>query len=303
MNELFISQASWLAKNPKKDEWLKAYILWLQGLRSARTRETYHRVWVDFDSFMNYMHPGAIEQSHILAWKIFLSGYASPATVNLYLSAVSSFYKFIIEHYAALRDDNPAQGIKHLAVNPYGKATWLVDGQDKALLKSIDRTTAVGARDYAILILFLTTAIRLDAIASATVDHVRMQGDVVFFHYTNKGGDDKIKRLPTRAAAALKSYLAVRDVSGDSLFGLTRRAIQWMVKRRGNEVIGKDHGITPHSLRHTAAMNAHRNGGTVREVQELLEHKSSRVTLTYLDHIDSGSGDRMSNDLDERYGD
>src|SRR5690606_36924193 len=225
----------------------------------------------------------------------------SEATVNLRLSAVSSFYRFVNKHYAYLRDDNPCEGIQHMTVNPYGKSTYLVDDQDVELLTSIALTNWRGYRDRAALLLFLTLGVRLDAVVSATLDDVRQQGNVTFFHYKNKGNKDIEKRLPANAAQAVHQWLAIRPEQDGTLFLLKRRSLQVMIKRRLDAVFGEGHGIHVHSLRHTAAVNADNEGARFGQVMAMLDHSSARVTAVYLDHIKRDSADKVAAKLDRRY--
>lgn len=280
------------------DEWQRAFILWLQEFKSQNTREAYHLAWNQFTEWTNNLHPGAVESENIRAWKIHLQKDYSPAAVNLKLSAISSFYKYININNTSLRDDNPSENVRQLRVNPYGKATLLVDDQDIQLLYSIDRSALAGKRDYAIILMFLTTGVRLAAIANATLSDLRRQGAIMFFHYVSKGNKEYEKRLPANTIKALQDYLGERKEG--SLFGMERWDIQYMIEKRCNIVFGKGHGITVHSLRHTAANNAAKNG-SVQDVRALLDHESTRVTAVYLDHITREQGERMSELLDERY--
>src|SRR5262245_49007155 len=111
------------------DPWTRAYALWLASFRSDNTRRAYHQAWRLFHEFNNGLHAGAVDHEHVRAWKFYLENSDEPASVNVRLSALSSFYKFVNNNYAYLREDNPCEGVKQLKVNPYGKATLLVDTQ------------------------------------------------------------------------------------------------------------------------------------------------------------------------------
>jgi len=69
---------------------------------------------------------------------------------------------------------------------------------------------------------------------------------------------------------------------------LTARTVHRLVRKYADRALGKGHGIHPHSLRHTAAMEAARHG-TVSEVSKLLRHKNTRITTIYLDHVDDSA--------------
>lgn len=284
------------------DEWQEAFILWLQGLRSENTREAYFFAWMQFLATAQTDNPADIETKTFEAWKITLEKRYSPTTVNLRMSAISSFYKYILKKRPYLRKDNPCEGVSQLKVNPYGKATLLVDDQDIELLSSINQSTIEGKRDYTIILFYLTMGLRLAAIAKAQISNLRRQGTVLFFKYTGKGGKEYEKRLPSNTAKAILDYIElIGSPKSGSLFGMKRHQIQYMIETRCNDVFGKGHGIHVHSLRHTAANNAGKNG-SVQDVRSLLDHESTRVTSVYLDHITKEQGERMAEMLDTRYG-
>ena len=72
------------------------------------------------------------------------------------------------------------------------------------------------------------------------------------------------------------------------------------MKKYCDRLFGPGHGLSPHSLRHTAAMNAILEGASVTEVSQLLQHKSLLVTTVYL-HATERDGDRVSRKLGKRY--
>lgn len=319
-------------------DWQRAFLDWLTNLPSSRTRRTYLAAWRDFLRF-RLLPPQQITQSDVLAYRHHLDTTPSPrtqqpfsdSTINQRLCALSSFYRFA--QARGLRSDNPCEGVKRKPVSPYGKATWL-DGeaeQDIRLLRTIDTTTLQGKRDYAILLLFLTTALRVEAVAGLRMGSLRYQGQKVFLSYLNKGGEQVEKLLEPLTAGAIEDYLEARTGGSDDLPDnaplfvptergrqaiahlahtddraragekpLSSRAINKLVKKYCDRLFGEGHGITPHSLRHTAAMNAILEGASVTEVSQLLKHKSIGVTTVYL-HATDKEGDKVSRKLGNRY--
>jgi site-specific recombinase XerD len=85
-----------------------------------------------------------------------------------------------------------------------------------------------------------------------------------------------------------------------SLTPLSGRSIEKLVDTYATKAFGENHGITVHSLRHTAAMKALEEGTSITEISDLLKHKNTRVTAIYL-HRMEGSGDKISAKLGERY--
>jgi site-specific recombinase XerD len=326
-----------LLATPLTSDWQRVFVDWLTNLPSMRTRRTYLAAWRDFTQFRG-ISPAQVSQTDVLAYRYHLDTALSPRTgerysdntINQRLCALSSFYRFA--QARRLREDNPCDGIKRKPVSPYGKATWL-DGeeeQDLRLLRMIDTESVQGLRDFAIMLLFLTTALRVEAVANLRVGSLRYQGKKVYMSYVNKGGEATEQALAPLAVAAIEDYLKSRgngaklppDVPlfvpterGQVAIGnlqhtddqaragakpLSSRAINKLVRKYCDRAFGTGHGITPHSLRHTAAMNAILEGASVTEVSQLLKHKSIGVTTVYL-HATAKEGDKVARRLGQRY--
>ena len=312
-------------------DWQTAALDWSQNLKSDKTRKTYLEAWEDFLAFVGKL-PAAVTQGDVIAYKAHLKTDVSPATgrpysqstVNLRLSAVSSFFAFAVGRQ--LRADNPVVGVKRESITPYGKATWLSpeEGEDLAFVGAIDPTTDQGRRDYALALLYLTGAFRVSEVAALTVGSLRRQGRRLLVTYRRKGGEEEEVALATEAAEALDDYLAIRgELRDDSpLFvatergrraaaaigrygeeekPLTTRAIRYLVATYAKKAFGESRGIRPHSLRHTAAQAVVFEGGTIAEVSRLLKHANMGITSVYM-HSTSKSDAKTAALLGNRYG-
>lgn len=312
-------------------DWEAAALDWLKNLSSERTRKTYLEAWRDFLAF-TAKPPAAVTQSDVIAYRYHLKTDVSPSTgrpysqstVNLRLSAVSSFYRFAGER--GLRADNPVDGVKREAVTPYGKATWLSpeEGEDLAFVGAIDQTTHQGRRDYALALLYLTGAFRVSEVAGLTVGSLRRQGRRLLVTYRRKGGKEEEVELASEAADALDAYLAGRgELRTDSpLFiatergrraaaaigrygeeekPLTTRAIRYLVATYAKKAFGESRGIRPHSLRHTAAQAVIVEGGSMSDVSRLLKHANMGITSVYM-HSTNKSDAKTAALLGNRYG-
>ena len=312
-------------------DWEAAAGDWLKNLSSERTRSTYLDAWKDFAAFVGKL-PDQVAQGDCIAYKFHLKTDPSPktgkpvaqSTINLRLSAVSSFFTFAIGR--GLRPDNPCDGVKRESVTPYGRATWLSpeEGEDLAFLDAIDTTTTQGRRDYALALLYLTGAFRVSEVAGLTVGDLRRLGRRVFITYDRKGGKTEEVQLAAAAADALDAALAdrvnLRDdsplfIAGDqgrraaAAIGryadgeekpLTTRAIRYLVKTYARRAFGDDKGLRPHSLRHTAAKAAEAEGATMSEISRLLKHSNMGITSIYL-HATSKSDAKTAALLGNRY--
>ena len=215
---------------------------------------------------------------------------------------------------------------------PMRRARWLQGDDDLHLLAEVNRETDQGKRDYALLLLFLTAAMRLNEVVQLRVGSIRQVGERTILAYRKKGGEDVQKVLASITAQAIQDYLRTRgeltsdmplfvvsdkglqsahnlenhtniNISSDVFdksTPLSNRAIEKLVATYARRAFGDNHGITVHSLRHTAAMKALESGRTITEISDLLKHKNTRVTAIYLHRMD-GSGDDVSKMLATRY--
>jgi integrase/recombinase XerD len=161
-------------------------------------------------------------------------------------------------------------------------------GQVRALLESCDSGTAHGRRDLAILLLCVRLGMRRGEVARLRLDDVDWRaGELVV-----QGKGQRVERLPlpSDVGEALVGYL--RDGRPD---GAQTRAVFMRVRApRGpmtpmgiTQVVvsaGRRAGlgeVTAHRLRHTAASELLRRGAPLREIGQLLRHRTELTTTIY----------------------
>ncbi len=148
----------------------------------------------------------------------------------------------------------------------------------------------VPLRDLAMLELFYSTGMRLAELIGLNLRHIDLLSDQV--KVMGKGRKERILPVGSKAVAALRRYLAVRE---DVVVrkGSDRQAV--FVSRLGKrlaprsaqramrglfQAIGED-GLRVHSLRHSFATHLLDAGADLRAVQELLGHASLSTTQVY----------------------
>lgn len=105
-----------------------------------------------------------------------------------------------------------------------------------------------------------------------------------------KGRKHRVSFLNAKAEVALIKYLESRDDNCEYLFvsikkpyqNLSKDGIEKIVRniaRRASANIGKH--ITPHILRHIAAITALQNGMSIADIGKLLGHKIIEITIIY----------------------
>ena len=158
------------------------------------------------------------------------------------------------------------------------------------LLASIDRRTAIGRRDYAVLLLLARLGLRSNEVASLELDDIDWK--MGRLHVRGKGGQKLESPLPTDVGKAIAAYLRhgrplntsrrvflrarapIRGFQGASGVGsIVRHSIQ----RAGI------HAPTTgaHQFRHGLATEMLRQGASLSEIGELLGHRHPQTTKIY----------------------
>jgi site-specific recombinase XerD len=157
-----------------------------------------------------------------------------------------------------------------------------------ALLGAINRRSAAGARDLAVVLVLLDTGMRLGELAGLTVadgeDAVRNG----LFKVFGKGSRERYLPLGNAARDALRRYTHVHrpDVHADPLFlgragrPLTTEGLRQVIRRVSRRA-GVE-GVHPHRLRHTFAVNYLMNGGDAMTLQRILGHSTLEMVRNYV---------------------
>lgn len=264
--------------------------------RSEKTIQTYTRNIRNFSEWMQLHGITEPVENDIFDYRAELAAKYKPATVAAYMAAVKVFFKFCdrIGAYPNVAAEIPAG-----KVEASHKADYLTVEQSANLIDSIDRTTLKGKRDYAIVQLMITTALRVISVQRATVGNITIHNGVPVLYYQGKGHEDNdnFVNLAPDVQDALADYLNARgDVDIDApLFAscdhstagepLTTRSISRIVKNHLIDSGINSPRIVAHSLRHTAAVTNMKNGGTLEETRQLMGHKDERTTRIYVEDI------------------
>lgn len=155
------------------------------------------------------------------------------------------------------------------------------------LLGRCDCRTAVGRRDYAILLLLVRLGLRAGEVAALRLDDVDWRRGEIVIH--GKGGRRDRMPLPADVGDALVAYVRRGRPScdGRTIFvgsraphrALGSSAISSRVAhaslRAGLVRIGA------HRLRHTAATQMLRHGNSLDDIAQVLRHRSAATTAIY----------------------
>jgi integrase/recombinase XerD len=217
----------------------------------------------------------------------------SPCTVQGYHRAIRVFFSWLIREEYLLKD--PTRNIRRPKA-PRTIVPTFDSGQIQRLLAVPNRNTALGYRDYCLMLLLLDTGIRLSELSRLELPDLHLEEGVI--QIRGKGDKERLVPVGNKVRQSLWRYIskyrpepAYADI--ESVFlnreGLPFRAkgIYSMIVRRGQTAELEGVRCSPHTFRHTFAVNYLRNGGDVFSLQRILGHSSLVVTRMYVNLADS----------------
>ena len=214
-------------------------------------------------------------------------------TRNARLAAIHSLFGF-----AALRHPEHAADIARVLAIPAKRGdqtivTFLTDDEASALLAAPDRATRTGRRDHAWILLAIQTGLRASEITSLTCKDVHL-GTAAYVACHGKGRKDRITPLTPGTVTTLRAWLAERagrpdDPLFDTIRGgpMSHDALQQRLTLHA-AAAGQScpaltsKNVTPHVLRHSAAMALLRAGVDITVIALWLGHESVTTTQIYL---------------------
>lgn len=155
------------------------------------------------------------------------------------------------------------------------------------LLRSCDRRTAVGRRDYAILTLLSRLGLRAGEVAGLRLGDIDWRGGQVVI----RGKGDRVEPLPlpVDVGEAVVGWLQRGRPRGDCRYVFTRmRAPSGGLSTAGiSQVVARACAraglpiVRAHRLRHSAATQMLRAGGSLAEVGQVMRHSRPVTTSVY----------------------
>lgn len=205
-------------------------------------------------------------------------------------SILRSFLRFV--YVEGITKLPLAQAIPPVASSASTLPKALAPGVSARLLRSCDRRTARGRRDYAILVLLARLGLRAGEIMALGLDDFDWRAGEVVIH--GKGRRDERLPLPADVGEAVVGYLrrgrprtdcrAVFVRTAAPLVGLSRGAVTYAVYAAcGRAGVPR---ASAHRLRHTLATDLLRSGSSLTEIGQILRHRSISTTAVYakVDH-------------------
>ena len=220
----------------------------------------------------------------------------TPRTRNARLAAIRSFYR-----YAALQHPEHAATIERVLAIPLKRhdrtlVTWLTARELDALLAAPDGRTWTGRRDHAMILLAAQTGLRASELTALRIADIEL-GTGAHVNTLGKGRRERVTPLTDTTVETLRTWLQERAGSpSDPLFptrnggaltrdALARRLTKYTADAATSCPSLRAKTITPHVLRHTAAMRLLHAGIDTSVIALWLGHAEIQTTQIYL-HAD-----------------
>lgn len=292
---------SHLSPVPPSTDWERVITDWLATKRSPHTRRVYYRDIENFLSsrdgmtaaqFLTLDRAAAYELVTRYKGEMIRSG-LTPATINRRLAAIKS----LVSHaYRCGHCEFMLEAVQSEKLSAYRDTTGIDPETFRRVLGAIDRATLKGARDYALLVLLWSNALRRSEVATANIGDFDPDGGTLRIYGKGKGNQAETVALGKGTVRAIADWLAARGVSDPELAlfcsvnpgyrsgRLSTQAIYNVVRERCQNA-GITKVMSPHRVRHssiTAALDA--TNGDVRKVQKLSRHANLNTLMIYDDN-------------------
>ncbi len=247
-----------------------------------------------------------VEPQHIIDYLMFVGFEFSNNTSTRMrkLSALKSFY-----HYAHgkkhLVDTNPTSDIDAPKKNKTLPKHLTVE-EAVTLLETIknDKESKTVTRDYAIVVLFLNTGMRLSELVGLNLES--FDSELTKVKVLGKGNKERVIYLNDAARSALQDYIRLRldpkyiTTSDTALFlsgrqtRISVKTVQWLVYKYLDMAGLGMKGLSVHKLRHTAATLMYQSGKVdIRILKDILGHEQLNTTQIYTHVVDKNMQDAM----------
>ena len=172
---------------------------------------------------------------------------------------------------------------------------FLTKTEAKKMIKNVvnnpQNSDTMKARDYAIMMIFLTTGIRCSALYKLDVNNVDLEKKTITVH--EKGNKYRVITIPDQTVEAVSIWLGYRrQLLGDKynqedalIISRCRRrmeseSIYVLIKKIGKIITGKN--ITPHKLRATYGTQLYSKTKDLYFVQACMGHANPKTTEMYI---------------------
>ncbi|MBQ9560201.1 MAG: tyrosine-type recombinase/integrase [Bacteroidaceae bacterium] len=276
--------------------WTDAFLTYLaaERNRSRLTIETYRTCLEEFYQYIKAKDESlswkTLDQDVVRDWMVdLMEGGESPRTICKKLSALKTFYRFLLQR--GLVSGDPVRSLQGPKKDKPLPAFVREQEMDKLLDGGFFDKTLRGQRDRLIVLILYSTGLRraeLNGLNWTDVDFSRR-----LLKVTGKRNKQRMVPFGDELEAALREYRdALREQSGGELnsqavlvnlktgerlsvyqiYGIVRRSLSYVTTQKKR---------SPHVLRHSFATAMLNNDANLQSVKELLGHANLATTEIY----------------------
>jgi integrase/recombinase XerD len=219
----------------------------------------------------------------------------TPSSVARKVAVLKSFYHSLVEHGGIELD--PTATVGSPKVEKRLPQVLTPDEMERLLAAPLSHSTPKGFRDRAMLEALFASGMRVSELTALNIADVNLQDQTL--HCIGRGDKRRVIPIGEQAAQALENYLqrgrpAMVKVGEVALFinphgeRLTRQGL-WLVIKEYVKEAKISSPVTPHTLRHSHAVQLLNHGADLANVQRRLGHASIATTQMYQRMVDAPS--------------
>lgn len=273
----------------------------LAGFISENTKRAYERDLKDFFGIEEELGTLSMETmlrvqpADVVAFRDrLITDGLKASTICRKLSALRSMYDHL--RAAGVVERNPADPklVRSPRRGSIRKTSPMTAAELKRLLAEPDRTTEIGLRDYAMLLLAAQAGLRREELCAMKDEQLSKHGDRWCVAFRGKGGKERRIPLHESVVEAVRAWQRVRTKGATATFckndgspmnpGNFYKAVVQYASAAG--FTAEEKRVHPHSLRAAFATTLHQQGMPLKEIRDLMGHSRIETTAGYVEEAD-----------------
>ena len=223
----------------------------------------------------------------------------SGATVNRYMASLSVVFTKAFKEWEWIEENPVLKVSKNKETR--GRTRFLESKEQKALLIACKNCSEFL---YLIVVLALSTGARYGELINLKWDNLKFDlqtHEVTLYFMDTKNGEDRSVTVNALAYKLLKEHSKVRHINSKYIFARADGIKPVELRKQWQKAL-KIAGINDfrfHDLRHTTASNLAMNGAGLRDIAEILGHKTLQMVQRY-SHLTKKYSTRILRELNEK---
>lgn len=282
-----------LAPSPLQSA-LDAFLLDRQAMNcTCKTLEVYRYALGSFSAFAiseGVSHPDEISAGLIRAYLVGLQNRGlKDTTQHLHARCIKTWLNWLVNEGDL--EVSPMRRVSMPKLEKRMPAPFTPE-EVQRLLDCCERRTAIGARNYAIVLTLLDTGLRAEEFVKLQVGSIDMRSGMATV--MGKGQKQRLVRVGNKARSAILRMLGYRvqpkpddplwisyNIQGRESGALSKHGMQTMIVRLGRKAHVQP--CAPHRFRRTFALWCLRHGMDLHSLRMLMGHSTLAVLQRYLD--------------------